>query len=201
MSELNYEGLEFPLKITDVPKLEKMNPDISINVLFYENRNPFPLYNSPHRYRNHHVNLLLIMNDKTELLIRSLSRLVGDRTKHTGVTHVCPYYLYCFSKEVFWYHTYLNVVFILLNDWNIHQLNMTMIQNTTSWSSKTLPKLCLCEWYYIATLKHFSSQWKTMERRQRLYHKNYINPVDFPACALLKIPSTPDIFLHTVDQM
>ena len=48
MSKLNYEGLEFPLKITDVPKREKMNPDISINVLFYENRNPFPFYNSPH---------------------------------------------------------------------------------------------------------------------------------------------------------
>ena len=83
MAELKYEGLEFPLKITDVPKLEKMNPDISINVLFYENRNPFPVYNSPHRNRKHHVNLLLIMDEKNGtshyLLIRSLSRLVGDR--------------------------------------------------------------------------------------------------------------------------
>ena len=51
MEELKYEGLKFLLKITDAPKLEKMNPDISINVLFYENRNPFPLYNSPHRNR------------------------------------------------------------------------------------------------------------------------------------------------------
>ena len=51
MVELNYEGLEFPLKITDVSKLEKMNLDISINVLFYANRNPFPHYNSPHRNR------------------------------------------------------------------------------------------------------------------------------------------------------
>ena len=49
LSELNYEGLEFPLKITDVSKLKKMNPDISINELFYENRNPFPRYSSPHR--------------------------------------------------------------------------------------------------------------------------------------------------------
>ena len=66
MAELNYEGLEFSLKITDVPKLEKMNPDISINILFYENRNPFPLYNSPHRNRKRHVHLLLIMNEKKE---------------------------------------------------------------------------------------------------------------------------------------
>ena len=48
MSDLNYDELKFPLKITDVPKLEKMNPDISINELYYENRNKFILYNSPH---------------------------------------------------------------------------------------------------------------------------------------------------------
>ena len=105
MSELNYEGLEFSLMITDVPKLEKMNPDISINVLFYENRNSFPLYNSSHRNRKHHVNLLLIMDEKSGtshyLLIRSLSRLVGDRTNHKAATRVCPYRLYCFSKEDF----------------------------------------------------------------------------------------------------
>ena len=28
MSDINYEGLEFPLKNTDVPKLENMIPDI-----------------------------------------------------------------------------------------------------------------------------------------------------------------------------
>ena len=64
MAELSYEGLEFSLNITDVPKLEKMNPDISINVLFYENRNSFTLYSSPHRNRKHHVNRLLIMDAK-----------------------------------------------------------------------------------------------------------------------------------------
>ena len=92
MAELNYERLEFPVKITDVPNLEKMNPDISINELFYENRNPFPLYNSPHRNRKHHVNLLLIMDERSGtshyLLIRSLSRLVGDRTNHQHSIHV-----------------------------------------------------------------------------------------------------------------
>ena len=93
----------FPLKITDVPKLEKINPDISINVLFYENRNPFRLYNIPHRNRKHHVNQLLITDEKNGtshyLLIRSLSRLAGNRTKHNGATHVYPYCLYCFTEE------------------------------------------------------------------------------------------------------
>ena len=65
MVEISYERLNIPLKITDVSKLEKMNPDISINVLFYENRNPFPLYSSSHRNRKHHVNLLLIRDEKS----------------------------------------------------------------------------------------------------------------------------------------
>ena len=56
-----------PLKITDAPKFENMNPDIFINVLFYENRNAFPLYNSPHRNRKHHVNLMLIIDEKNEI--------------------------------------------------------------------------------------------------------------------------------------
>ena len=102
MSDQNYEGLEFPLKITDVPKLDMMNPDISVHVLFYKNHNPFPPYNSPHRTRKYHVNLLLIMDEKSGnshyLLIRSLSRLAGDRTNYQHSTHVCPYFLYCFSK-------------------------------------------------------------------------------------------------------
>ena len=94
MGELNYEGLEFLLKITDVSKLRKMNPDISINMLFYENGNALPLYNNPHRNRKHHVNLLLIMDEKSGtsryLLIRNLSRLVGYRTSHKAAKHVCP---------------------------------------------------------------------------------------------------------------
>ena len=105
MSELNYEGLEFSLKITDVPKLEKTNPDISINVLFYENRNPFPLYNSPHRNRKHHVNLQLIMDEKNGtshyLLILNLSRLVGDRTNHKAATPVCPYCCIVLVRKIF----------------------------------------------------------------------------------------------------
>ena len=52
MGEPKYEGLEFPLNITDGSKLEKTKPNIFINFLFYDNGNPFPLYNSTHRNRN-----------------------------------------------------------------------------------------------------------------------------------------------------
>ena len=38
LCNLNYQELHFPLKHTDVPKFEKLNPDIYVNVLCYEDK-------------------------------------------------------------------------------------------------------------------------------------------------------------------
>ena len=40
---LNYDGIEFPVSIKQIPKIEDQN-NISINVIGYENKNCFPLY-------------------------------------------------------------------------------------------------------------------------------------------------------------
>jgi len=93
------------LKVSDVPKFEKLNPQISVNVNAFENEpvpEVTPLYVSPDRQRPHHVNLLLLTDDKTGhihyVLIKDLSRLVCGRTNHREPTHVCPYCLHCFSQ-------------------------------------------------------------------------------------------------------
>ena len=68
LNELNLKGLQFPLKVSDVPKFEKLNPQISVNVNAFENEpvpEVTPLYVSPDRQRPHHVNLLLLTDDKT----------------------------------------------------------------------------------------------------------------------------------------
>ena len=101
MHELNTTGLQFPLKFSDTSKFENLNPTISDNVLVYENNEVFPLYASKHRDNIHHANLLMISNIEGKfhyLLVRDLSALVHGRTKYHGYTHVCPYYLYCFSE-------------------------------------------------------------------------------------------------------
>ena len=99
--ELNIDGLEFPLKVSDVPKFETMNPNISVNILFYENKEVIPLHPSLHRNRKHHVNLLLLESKGKfhYTLIRSLSRLVAGRTKHVGKTHVCDHCLHPFFSK------------------------------------------------------------------------------------------------------
>ena len=101
MHELNTTGINFPLKFTDTPKFENLNPTICINVLVFENNEVFLLYASKHRDRINHVTLLMISNSEGKfhyLLVRDLSALVYGRTKHKCYTHVCPYCLYCFPE-------------------------------------------------------------------------------------------------------
>jgi hypothetical protein len=95
---LNYEGLQFPLAVQDVPRFERMNPNYSINILACDKKDFCPLYVSPHRGRLHHVNLLLLSSHGKfhYTLIRNLSRLVAGRTNHVGKTYVCPYCLHPF---------------------------------------------------------------------------------------------------------
>ena len=95
-NELNITGLNFPLKFSDTPKFEILNPTISVNVLVYEYNEVFTLYASKYRDRNHHVNLPMILNNEGKfhyLLVRDLSSLVHGRNKHDGYTNVCPYCL------------------------------------------------------------------------------------------------------------
>ena len=99
--ELNTTGLSFPMSVRDVPKFENLNPNISVSVSVFEERQLIPLYLSPHRNRQHTIHLLLLSDGNTQhyTLIRNLSQLVSGRTKHDGETHVCPYCLHCFAQE------------------------------------------------------------------------------------------------------
>ena len=96
-NELDIVGFQFPLKFSDTPKFENLNPSISVNVLVFDNNEVFPLYASKHRDRKHHVNFLMISNNEGKfhyLLVRNLSALVYGRTNHQHRTTVCPYCLY-----------------------------------------------------------------------------------------------------------
>jgi hypothetical protein len=109
-SELNIIlGLKLPLSSNDVPKLERLNPFLRVNVLTYENADDdfIPLYVSPHRDRQTTVNLLLIAHrDKRHyVLINSVSRLVCGRSAHKTRTYVCEYYLHpCSTEDVYNQH-------------------------------------------------------------------------------------------------
>jgi len=103
-NSLDLTGLTFPLAVKDVPKFEKQNSSISVNVLCSGDEGGFvPLHVSKERDRPHHVNLLLIEGpdeSKHYVWLKNLSRLVRGRTKHTGEkAFVCNHCLHPFSNK------------------------------------------------------------------------------------------------------
>ena len=61
---LDYDGIEFPVREKDFSKIETKN-NICINVFCYENRLVFPIYISDLKFENTMDLLLLIDGDKS----------------------------------------------------------------------------------------------------------------------------------------
>ena len=100
--ELNWVGIEFPVKLKKIDKFEKNNPDISINVFGYEDEKPYPLRISQFVDRTHCVDLLFITNKDTDhyCLIKSLSRLLSTQTsKGRRKQHYCRNCLQGYDQE------------------------------------------------------------------------------------------------------
>ena len=64
--ELNWEGIEFPFKLSQIAKFEKNNPDISIAVFCFEDKKPIPLNQIKNDGRKHHIDLLLVTPDAVD---------------------------------------------------------------------------------------------------------------------------------------
>ena len=91
---LNMEGIQHPVKFKDMDRFEKQNPDISITVLgFNEKDKVHPLRVSEHVYnRKHNIILLLIERDgvKHYCLVKNPSRLLSKQiSAHKEGTHIC----------------------------------------------------------------------------------------------------------------
>ena len=91
---LNMNGIEYPVSLKDISKFEKQNPEISITVLgFNEKDKVYPLRSSDYIYnRKHNIILLLIERDgvKHYCLVKNSSRLLSKQiSAHKGGTHIC----------------------------------------------------------------------------------------------------------------
>ena len=101
---LNMEGIEYPVSFKDINKFEKQNPNISITVFgFNEKDKVHPLSVSEYVYnREHNIILLLIERDgvKYYCLVKNPSRLLSKQiSAHKKGTHIC---LRCLNP--FWSH-------------------------------------------------------------------------------------------------
>ncbi|XP_054723117.1 uncharacterized protein LOC129233064, partial [Uloborus diversus] len=98
-SDIKMEGVEFPVPLTKIPSIEKMN-NLRINVFGCDNNEVFPLCISK-REDEDCINLLLITNEETQhyCLIRDMSRLVANLSKHHPKCFICYRCLHRFSSE------------------------------------------------------------------------------------------------------
>ena len=102
----NWDGIKFPVKITQIGLFEKNNPEYSVNVLGHHEHWKFgkmvdeihPIRISKHYTSERTVINLLLMSDEDNhhyVLVNSISRLVGMETnKHKTKSHIC---LNCFN--------------------------------------------------------------------------------------------------------
>ena len=91
MNMLNMDGIQKPVPLSSINQSEKQNPEISVNVLYLDEREIIPIRTSKFcNQRKYHVILLMLTNqDKFHYTsVQSLSRLVGSRTKCRKKTRV-----------------------------------------------------------------------------------------------------------------
>ena len=99
---LNYEGIEFPVKISDIDKIERKN-NINISVFGYKGRKQFyPIRISKSEHKDHME--LLLLGEEGNLhyvLIKDVNRMLYSVSKHEQKKHFCLHCLHpCVSEEV-----------------------------------------------------------------------------------------------------
>ena len=74
VSDLDYDGIEFPVQEKDFSKIGKKNK-ICINVFGYENGMTFPIYVSDQKFEDSMDLLLLIDDDKSHYVYQRFSQI------------------------------------------------------------------------------------------------------------------------------
>ena len=102
ISNLDYDGIEFPVQEKDFSKIE-VKCNICINVFGYEDELVFPIDVSDQQFEDSMELLLLIDNDKSHYVyIKDFDRFMFHKTKNKNKKWFCRSCLQCFSsKNVF----------------------------------------------------------------------------------------------------
>ena len=99
ISQLDYSGIEFPVTVKQINKIEKQN-NICINLFGYEEKQPFPIFISKEKFTDHMELLLITEGDnKHFVLIKDFNKFMFRQTKHEHRKYFCMYCLQCFSRE------------------------------------------------------------------------------------------------------
>ena len=92
---LNMNNIEYPVKITDISKFEKQNPQIAINVFALEKSDDpntlYPLYRTNYNDRTYEIDLLYLEKDGNThyFLIEDLESLLGQNRHRAFICKNC----------------------------------------------------------------------------------------------------------------
>ncbi|CAB4009240.1 Gastrula zinc finger [Paramuricea clavata] len=105
---LDYKGIDFPVKISDIDKIERRN-SISISIFGYKGKKQFyPIRNSKTKYDEHMELLLLGDNNGGNhyVLIKDVNRMLFSVSGNSNKKHFCLYCLHsCTSEETLKKHS------------------------------------------------------------------------------------------------
>ena len=101
LGELNFTGIEFPVKVSNVTKFERRNPDLSVNIFGWKS-GLYPLHASKQAGRE--IDLLLLTDpeepEKTHYVwIKNLARMLFKNSNYQHRQHPCRRCLHVFSSE------------------------------------------------------------------------------------------------------
>ena len=102
ITDLNYEGIKFPVSKKDYCKIGKKN-NICINLFCYENDLTYPVYVPNEKFKNC-MDLLLISDENKShyAYVKDFNRFMCNKTKNKNKKHFCKCCLQCFSSEKVW---------------------------------------------------------------------------------------------------
>jgi hypothetical protein len=100
---LDYEGIDFPVKISDIDKIERKN-SIGISVFGYKGKKQFYPIRITKTVYAEHMELLLLGDDnggKHYVLIKDINRMLCSVSKHKEKKNFCLHCLHsCTSEEI-----------------------------------------------------------------------------------------------------
>jgi len=101
LGELNFTGINFPVKVSDIAKFERQNSALSVNVFGWK-AGLYPLHVSEQEGQT--VDLLLMADEKDPeknhyVWIKDLARMLYKNSSHKERKHPCRRCLHVFSSE------------------------------------------------------------------------------------------------------
>ena len=98
---MNFEGIDFPTPVSQISKLERQNPGIAINVFGWDKEEVIVYRLSEQGGNIPRINLMLIKKEENThySLVKRLTALLYDQTKHNDSKHFCERCLHGFSRR------------------------------------------------------------------------------------------------------